>query len=99
MAAGRDWTAAPARKRRGGAAQLALITDTVDARWAWADAEPNPAGGWDLAVRLTLNHPGLLALPRAEMIGLVNPGGGTVVGVEKADRAGLAAFVRQCRGR
>ena len=89
---------APGSEMTGSAAQLALITDTVNAQWAWAEAEPNPAGGWDLTIRLPLDHPGLLAFPRAKMIALVNPGGGTAAAVEKADRPRLAVFVRQCRG-
>ena len=80
------------------AAQMALITDKVNAHWVWAEAEPNPAGGWDLTIRLPLDHPGLLAFPRAKMIALVVPKGGNASAVEKSDRPRLAAFLRQCRG-
>jgi hypothetical protein len=71
----------------------------VNAHWAWAEAVHNPDAGWDLTIKFPFDHPGLLAFPKAKMIGLVNPGGGTVVAVEKADRSRLAEFLRRCRGR
>ena len=89
---------APGSTMKGSAAQMALITDKVNAHWVWAEAEPNPAGGWDLTIRLPLDHPGLLAFPRAKMIALVVPKGGNASAVEKSDRPRLAAFLRQCRG-
>jgi hypothetical protein len=88
---------APGSEMKGSAAQMALITDTVNAHWIWAEAVPHAGVGWDLTIRLPFDHPGLSAFPRAKMIGLVAPGGGTVSVVEKGDRLRLAGFLRSCR--
>jgi hypothetical protein len=89
---------APGSEMTGDAAQMALITDTVNAHWDWAVAKPNREQGWDLTIRLPFDHEGFRALPRAKMIGLATTGGASAAAVEKTDRQRLAEFVRQCRG-
>jgi hypothetical protein len=79
------------------AAQMNLIVDDVSSKYAWAEAKPNSLAGWDLTIRLPNDNPAFLALPRAEMIGFLTTGGGSVTAVEEGDRKRLAEFVRLCR--
>jgi hypothetical protein len=81
------------------AAQLALVTDGEIPRYVWAEAKPNRVAGWDLTIRVSKDHGAFTAFPQAEMIGLFTTGGGTLAGVQPADRVRLAEFVKQCRGR
>jgi hypothetical protein len=80
-----------------GASVMALATDKAEPRMVPASAAPNPAGGWDMTIRVAKNDPAFLSLGRAGMVSLFTTGQTQAVMLGTADRKLLADFVKQCR--
>jgi hypothetical protein len=89
-----EGTALPA-----GAALMALATDRSEPNLVPASAVRNSGPGWDMTIRLPKNDPALSTLPKAKYVSLFTTGFTRAVTLGKADRALLANFVGQCRGK
>jgi hypothetical protein len=88
----------PGATMTAGAAVMALATDKVQPNLVPAAAVANPAGGWDMTIRIRKDDAAFLSLPRAGMVSLFTTGYTRAVMVGKDDRKLLGDFVRQCRG-
>jgi hypothetical protein len=87
----------PGASMTPGASLMALATDKGDPEFVGAVSTANPAGGWDMTVRVRKNDPTLLSLPKARMVSLFTTGFTRAVGLGKADRKLFADFIAQCR--
>jgi hypothetical protein len=80
-----------------GAAVMALFGGKGDPQMVPAEAVRNPAGGWDLAIRLRKDDKQLKAIARSEMISLFTTGYTIAVPMDAAARAQWKAFLETCR--
>jgi hypothetical protein len=80
-----------------GAAVMALFGGKGDPRFVPAEAARNPAGGWDLTIRLGKDDRQLKSIGKGEMISLFTTGYTMAVPMDSAARARWNAFLDACR--
>jgi hypothetical protein len=80
-----------------GAAAMALFSGKGDPQMVPAEAARNPAGGWDLTIRLRKADRQLKAIGKSEMISLFTTGYTIAVPLDAADRARWKAFMEACQ--
>lgn len=80
-----------------GAAMMALFSGKGDPEFQPADAVKNPAGGWDLAIRLPKNDKRLKALGKSDMLSLFTTGYTIAVAMDDAARAQWNDFMQRCK--
>ncbi|HEX8257744.1 MAG TPA: hypothetical protein VF589_08920 [Allosphingosinicella sp.] len=79
-----------------GAAMMGLFGGTGEPGFMPAAAVKNPAGGWDLTIRLPGNDKRLKAVGRSEMISLFTTGYTMAVSMDAAARAIWQRFMERC---
>jgi hypothetical protein len=80
-----------------GAAIMALFVGKGEPDFRPAEAAQNPAGGWDLTIRLPLDDRQLKAVARSEMISLFTTGETAVVPMDDAARTRWHDFLQSCK--
>lgn len=80
-----------------GAAMMALFGGKGDPAFLPASSANNPAGGWDLAIRLPKGDKQLKAVGKSEMISLFTTGETMAVPMDKASRSLWSDFLRRCQ--
>jgi hypothetical protein len=79
-----------------GAAMMALFGGKGDPKFVPAEAVKNPAGGWDLTIRLPKGDKQLKALGKSEMMSLFTTGYTIAVVMDAESRGKWSAFVQAC---
>ncbi|MES2498174.1 MAG: hypothetical protein V4618_18810 [Pseudomonadota bacterium] len=79
-----------------GAAMMALFSGKGEPEFAPAEATKNPAGGWDLTMRLPKDDKRLKAMGKGAMISLFTTGYTMSVPLSDDDRAMWKEFVQRC---
>ena len=79
-----------------GAAVMALFTGKGEPQFVPAAAAKNPAGGWDLTIRLPKKDRQLKAVGKSEMISLFTTGHTIAVPMDGAARAKWKDFLHAC---
>lgn len=80
-----------------GAAMLAVFGGKGDPQFKPAEAVKNPAGGWDLTIRLTKDDKQLKAVGKSEVMSLFTTGYTMAVPMDAAAHATWNDFMRQCQ--
>jgi len=80
-----------------GAAIMALFSGQGDPEFYPAVATKNPAGGWDLTIRLPKNDEQLKAVGDSEMMSLFTTGYTMAVAMDAPARALWNDFMKRCR--
>ena len=80
-----------------GSALLAVYGGKGDPQFQPAEALKNPAGGWDLTIRLPKNDKQLKAVGKSEMMSLFTTGYTMAVVMTANDRATWNSFLKQCQ--
>ena len=81
-----------------GAAVMAVFGGKGDPDFQPAQAAKNPAGGWDLTIRLAKDDKQLKAVGKSEMMSLFTTGETIAVVMNAADRAAWNDFMKRCQG-
>jgi hypothetical protein len=79
-----------------GAAMMALFDGKSDPEFVPAAAAKNPAGGWDLTIRLPKKDKQLKAIGRSDMLSLFTTGHTMAVPMDNASRRTWSAFLKRC---
>jgi hypothetical protein len=79
-----------------GAALMALFGGKGDPQFLPAQAVKNPAGGWDLTIRLAKSDRQLKAIGKSDMMSLFTTGETTAVPMDPAARAAWNDFLARC---
>jgi hypothetical protein len=79
-----------------GSAMMALASGKGDPQFVPATAVKNPAGGWDLTIRLPKNDRQLKAMGRSNMMSLFTTGYTMAVAMDDAARARWNDFMQRC---
>ena len=79
-----------------GAAMMALFGGKGDPKFAPAEAVKNPAGGWNLTIRLPKNDKQLKAMGKSEMMSLFTTGYTMAVPMDGTSRAKWNDFMQRC---
>lgn len=79
-----------------GAAMMALHGGKGEPKFVPAEASKNPAGGWDLTIRLPKDHKQLKAMGNSEMVSLFTSGYTMAVAMDEQDRATWKDFMMRC---
>jgi hypothetical protein len=79
-----------------GAALMALFGGKGDPQFLPAQAAKNPAGGWDLTIRLAKGDKQLKAVGKSGMISLFTTGETAAVPMDSAARAAWNDFLTRC---
>jgi hypothetical protein len=82
-----------------GAAMMALFGGKGDPQFQPAEAVKNPAGGWDLTIRLAKNDKQLKAVGKSDMMSLFTTGFTMAVPMNDSARGLWNDFVRGCQAR
>lgn len=80
-----------------GAAMMALYGGKGDPQFTPAEAVKNPAGGWDLTIRLTKKDKHLKAIGRSDMMSLFTTGYTMAVVMDAEARTKWNEFIRYCK--
>lgn len=80
-----------------GAAMMALFSGRGDPQFVPAEAVKNPAGGWNLTIRLPKDDKQIKAVGKAEMMSLFTTGYTMAVAMDSAARAKWNDFLRRCQ--
>lgn len=80
-----------------GAAVMALFGGKGDPQFVPAEAVKNPAGGWDLTIRLSKNDKQLKAVGKSEMMSLFTTGYTMAVPMDDVSRAQWNDFMQRCK--
>jgi hypothetical protein len=79
------------------AAMMAVFSGKGDPQFRPAEAAKNPAGGWDLTIRLPKDDKQLKAIGKSEMMSLFTTGYTMAVAMDAGDRAVWNGFLNRCR--
>jgi hypothetical protein len=79
-----------------GAAMMALFGGKGDPQFLPAQAAKNPAGGWDLTIRLAKGDKQMKAIGKSDMISLFTTGETAAVQMDGAARAAWNDFLTRC---
>ncbi|MEA3061674.1 MAG: hypothetical protein QOJ94_1455 [Sphingomonadales bacterium] len=79
-----------------GAALMALFGGKGDPQFLPAQAVKNPAGGWDLTIRLAKGDKQLKAVGKSDMVSLFTTGETAAVPMDPAARAAWNDFLARC---
>ncbi|HEX5182125.1 MAG TPA: hypothetical protein VFW19_03125 [Allosphingosinicella sp.] len=79
-----------------GAAMMALFTGKGQPDFRPAEAAKNPAGGWDLTIRLPKGDKALKAAARSDMISLFTTGETAAIQMDADAHAKWNQFLRSC---
>jgi len=79
-----------------GAAMMALFRGKGDPQFVPARAAKNPAGGWDLTIRLAKDDKQLKAIGKSDMMSLFTTGYTMAVPLDAAARATWNDFLARC---
>jgi len=79
-----------------GSALLAVYGGKGNPQFKPAEAVKNPAGGWDLSIRLPKDDKQLKAVGKSEMMSLFTTGYTMAVVMTADDRATWNSFLKQC---
>ncbi|MCY7280461.1 MAG: hypothetical protein LH610_06105 [Sphingomonas bacterium] len=79
-----------------GAALMALFSGKGDPQFVPASAVKNPAGGWNLTIRLAKNDKQLKAIGKSKMMSLFTTGYTMAVAMDGAARAKWSRFMQDC---
>jgi hypothetical protein len=82
-----------------GAAMMAVFAGKGDPKFMPAEAVKNPAGGWDLTLRLAKEDKQLKAIGKSEMMSLFTTGYTMAVAMDGAARATWNDFMRRCQAK
>ena len=80
-----------------GAAMMALFGGKGDPNFLPAEAVKNPAGGWNLTIRLPKDDKQLKAVGKSEMMSLFTTGYTMAVAMDATARAGWNDFMQRCK--
>lgn len=80
-----------------GSAMMALYGGKGDPEFLPAEAVKNPAGGWDLTIRLPKGHKQLKAIGKSDMMSLFTTGYTMAVPMDSAARAKWNDFMQRCK--
>jgi len=80
-----------------GAALMALYAGKGEPDFLPAEAVMNPAGGWDLSIRIPKNDKSLKAIGRSDMLSLFTTGYTMAVPMDAADRRRWNDFMQRCK--
>lgn len=83
----------------GGAAVMALYGGKGDPKFQPAAAVKNPAGGWDLTIRVPKNDKQLAAIAKGEIMSLFTTGYTAAVVLNDDARSKWRTFLSQCSDR
>ncbi|HEV2745705.1 MAG TPA: hypothetical protein VGW34_00215 [Allosphingosinicella sp.] len=81
-----------------GAAMMALFSGKGEPRFMPAEALKNPAGGWNLTIRVPKSDKQLKAFGKSDMISLFTTGYTMAVPMDDAARAKWKDFMQRCEG-
>lgn len=87
----------PSAVMPAGAAMMALSGGKGDPQFMPAEAVKNPAGGWDLTIRLAKDDKQIKAIRRANMMSLFTTGYTMAVVMDGAARAKWNEFMQRCQ--
>jgi hypothetical protein len=79
-----------------GAAMMGILADKAGPQFVPAVAVKNPAGGWDLTIRLGKGDKHLKAIGKSEMMSLFTTGYTVGVPMDDAARAQWSDFMKRC---
>lgn len=79
-----------------GAAMMAIYGGKGDPEFLPASATKNPAGGWDLTLRMSRKDSQLRRIAKSEMMSLFTTGYTTAVKMDKESRATWQQFLTAC---
>ena len=79
-----------------GAAMMAVFVGKGDPRFVPAEAIKNPAGGWDLTIRLPKTDKQLKAVAKSDMLSLFTTGYTIAVPMDGAGRGQWSDFLQAC---
>jgi hypothetical protein len=80
-----------------GAAMMAVYSGKGDPQFVPAEAVKNPAGGWDLTIRLPKDDKQLMAIGKSDMMSLFTTGETMAVTMDGAARDQWNDFMRRCK--
>ena len=80
-----------------GAAMMALFAGKGDPQFIPAKATKNPAGGWDLTIRLPKADKQIKAVSKGEMLSLFTTGYTMAVAMNPASRTKWKEFMQRCQ--
>jgi len=80
-----------------GAAMMALFGGKGDPQFTPAVAVKNPAGGWDLTIRLSKEDKQLKAIGKSQMMSLFTTGYTMAVSMDASARASWEGFLQACK--
>lgn len=80
-----------------GAAMMALFGGKGEPAFQPAESVKNPAGGWDLTIRMPKGDKRLTTMGKSEMMSLFTTGFTMAVVMEAGDRAIWSDFLTKCR--
>lgn len=79
-----------------GAAMMAVYSGKGDPQFVPAEAVKNPAGGWDLTIRLPKDDKQLRAISKSDMMSLFTTGETIAVTMDNSARAQWNDFMQRC---
>lgn len=79
-----------------GAAMMAVYSGKGDSQFVPAEAVKNPAGGWDLTIRLPKNDKQLKAMVKSDTMSLFTTGETMAVTMDASAHAKWNAFMQRC---
>ena len=79
-----------------GAAMMGILADKVGPQFLPAEAARNPAGGWDLTIRLGKNDKHLKAIGKSDVMSLFTTGHTIGVPMDDTARAQWNDFMKRC---
>ena len=79
-----------------GAAMMAIYGGKGDPKFLPASARKNPAGGWDLTLRMSRKDPQLRWVAKSEMMSIFTTGYTTAVQMDNESRATWQEFLTAC---
>jgi len=88
---------APGSVMPEGAAVMALFTGKGDPEFQAASYAANPAGGWDLTIRMAKDDKRLNGLAKTDMFSLFTTGFTAAVTLSAAEKKMFADFLSRCR--
>jgi hypothetical protein len=80
-----------------GGAMMALFGGKGDPQFMPGEAVKNPAGGWDITIRVPKSDKQLKVIGRSEMMSLFTTGYTMAVAMDSASRAKWNEFIQSCQ--
>ncbi len=80
-----------------GAAMMALYAGKGDPQFMPAEAVKNPAGGWDLTIRLHKSDKQIQAVSKSVMMSLFTTGYTMAVAMNASSRTTWVRFMQRCQ--